>query len=103
MEAHAAEYCESFEEILIIFGELEIIELIDELHHPEYFAGRVADGLAENGPVPETGAFVRLLVETLIFVRVRDIDGLHTQEWRIKHENWEKRRRQNIINQISEG
>lgn len=76
VQSHPAENCESLQKVLVVAGEGQVIEFVDELHNAEYFAGGVADGLAQDGPVAEAAVLVNLGVEALVLVRVGNVDRL---------------------------
>lgn len=56
--AHATEYGKSFEEVLVVLGEGQVVEFVDELHYTNDLACSVPDGHTQDGPVGETGHFV---------------------------------------------
>ena len=76
VKSHAAENGEGFQEVLIIFGEGEVVKFIDELHHAKNFARGVPDGLAQNRPVFKTRPLVHLRVEPLVIVCIGNVDCL---------------------------
>lgn len=74
--AHAAEDGESFHEVLIVFREGQVVELVNKLNDANYLAGGIFNGHAEDGLVLEAGAIVDALVEARIFVCVGDVHSL---------------------------
>ena len=69
VDAHAAKYRESLDEILVVAGELEAVKLVHELEHPQDFvrlSRAVYHRHAQHRYVSERGAAVYGLVKTSI-------------------------------------
>lgn len=74
--AHTAEDGEGLDEVLVVLGEGQVVELVDELDDADDLARGILDGHAKDGLVLETRAIVDALVEAGVFVRVGYVDGL---------------------------
>lgn len=76
MDSHPTEYRKRLNEILIVFREGQVIELIDQLNNTNYLSGRILDCHAKNRAMPKSGAVIHHRIESSVFVSVRYVDSL---------------------------
>lgn len=81
MYAHTTENGERFHKVLIVLSERQVVELVNELNNADYLTGRIFDGHTKNGLVLEAGAIVNTLIETYIFIGIRDVNSLRDSEY----------------------
>ena len=80
VDAHAAEDGEGLDKVLVVAGELEAVELVDELEDAQdlaRFPRAVRDRHAQHSGVPERRAPVHGLVEALVLKSQHDNQAYH--------------------------
>lgn len=85
VDAHAAENGKSLHKIFIVFGEREVIELVDQLDDADDLTRRVFDRHAQDRPVLEAGAVIDAAVEPRVVLGARYVHCLHNKHYSLSH------------------
>lgn len=76
MNSHPAKYRESFDEILIVFREKQIVKFVYQLNNTDYLTGGIFDGHAEDCTMLEAGTIIYQWIKSWVFISVRYVDSL---------------------------